>query len=475
MTELEVDLCVVGAGSAGLTATSIAAQLGRRVVLVERAEMGGECLNTGCVPSKALLAAAKAAHAMRESARFGVAPCQPEIDFAAVHAHVHEIIAQIAPHDSVERFEGLGATVLRGEARFEAPRVLVVGEQRVRARRVIIATGSAPVLPKIPGLEEVDYLTNETIFEQDTLPEHLVIIGGGPIGMELAQAFTRLGSRVSVVEASRALAHDDRKLAGQLLQVLANEGIVIREQAKITAIRKSDTGIVLSLDEGGQKSKLEGSHLLVASGRRARIESLDLERAGVEFDQDGIIVDAKLRTSAHGVYAIGDVVAKAPRFTHIAGYHAGIAVQNALLIPWAKTNYETLPWVTYTDPELAHTGMSETDAKKKHGGDVRTLSFALEENDRARTEREVTGLVKVIARKNGRILGVSILAAHAGELLQPWVLAIGAGLKLKALAQMIAPYPTLGEANKAVASLFYKPRVFGALAKRVVALFAHLP
>ena len=475
MNERSVDLCVIGAGSAGLSATSIAAQLGVRVVLVERAAMGGECLNNGCVPSKALLAAAKAAHAMRSGAPFGIAAVEPQVDFEAVHRHVHEVIASIAPHDSVERFEGLGAEVIRAEARFIEPRVVMAGDQRLRARRVIIATGSAPATPKIEGLDAVDFFTNETIFDNKTLPEHLVVVGGGPIGMEMAQAHRRLGSRVTVLEASKALPHDDAELVGRLLKALAGEGVVVRQNVKVSKVAKSASGVVLSIDEGGQKSQVEGSHLLIAAGRKPKIAALDLDKAGVRFEDSGIVVDAKLRTSASGVYAIGDVVSKAPHFTHIAGYHAGIAVQNALIVPYAKVDYASLPRVTYCDPELAHVGASEADARKQHGDDVQMLTFEMKQNDRARTERATLGAVKVVARKSGRILGVSILDAHAGELAHLWVLAIASGLKLKDVARYIAPYPTLGEANKAVAGEFYKPKVFGAMARRVVGLFSHLP
>jgi len=482
MKPLQFDLCVIGAGSAGLSATAFAAQLGVKVLLVERGKMGGECLNVGCVPSKALLAAAKVAHAMRSAASFGITAVEPQVDFAAVHAHVQGVIAAIAPHDSVERFEGLGATVIRGDARFLGPRELVVsgeaGEQRISARRVIIATGSSPTLPKIDGLAKVPHFTNETLFDNPTLPEHLLILGGGPIGIEMAQAHRRLGSKVTVIERSRCLSKDDEEHATLLMRRLAAEGVVVRQKTGVTAVRQGphgSNGIVLSLDEGGQMSEIEGSHLLVATGRSPRVDALGLDQAGVTVDKGGIVVDAQLRTNVHGVYAIGDVVAKAPHFTHIAAYHAGIAVQNALLLPYAKTDYASLPWATYCDPELAHVGLSEADARKLHGDDVQLLRFELDANDRAQTELATLGSVKVWARKNGHVLGVSILAAHAGELAHLWSLAIRSGLKLKAIASMIAPYPTFGEASKSAAGELYKPKLFGPFAKRVVRLFSHLP
>ncbi len=479
MHELKADLVVIGAGSAGLSATAFAAQLGADVVLVESGKMGGECLNVGCVPSKALLAAAKVAHAMRNATRFGIDAVEPQLDFKAVHDHVHGVIAAIAPHDSVERFEGLGARVLRGSARFVEPRVLVVqtddGEIRIQARRVIIATGSNPAVPPIDGLAAVPYFTNETLFDNQTLPEHLLVIGGGPIGIEMAQAHRRLGAKVTVVERGRCLSKDDPEHAGQLLQHLATEGVVLRQQTSVKAVRQEAGQIVLTVDEGGQTSEITGSHLLVATGRKPRLDALDLDRAGVVTDKGGIVVDRKLRTNVHGIYAIGDVVAGAPHFTHIAAYHAGIAVQNALLLPYAKTDYSALPWVTYCDPELAHVGIDEAEARKRHGDDVHLLKASLSSNDRAQTERATLGSVKVVARKNGTVLGVSILAPHAGEMAHAWALAIGSGLKLKAIAQMIAPYPTFGEAGKAAAGELYKPKLFSPLVKRVVGWFSHLP
>lgn len=475
MIDLAVDVCVIGAGSAGLTAASIAAQLGARVALIERGEMGGECLNTGCVPSKALLAAAKTAHGIRGSARFGIESGEPRVDFGAVHRHVHEVIAKIAPHDSVERFERMGVKVIRAEARFVEPRVLMAAEYRVRARRMFIATGSSPAVPKIAGLDGVKYFTNETIFDNRALPEHLLVVGGGPLGIELAQAHRRLGARVTVIEDSQVMPHDDRELVTRLLKVLTAEGVVIRENAKVREVRPAESGIVLALDESGQKAELEGSHLLVATGRSPRVASLDLDRAGVRYTDQGIVVDRHLRTTARGIFAIGDVVAEAPRFTHIAGYHAGLAVQNALIFPWAKTRYEALPWVTYTDPELAHVGTSEDEARKLYGGDVQVVRAEMEANDRAQTERAAAGALKVIARKNGRILGASMLDTHAGELVHVWIVAIQSGLKLRHIARMIAPYPTLGEATKMAALDFYKPKLFNDRSRRLVRLLARLP
>jgi pyruvate/2-oxoglutarate dehydrogenase complex dihydrolipoamide dehydrogenase (E3) component len=469
-----VDLCVIGAGAAGLTTAAIAAQLGARTVLIERDRMGGECLNTGCVPSKALLAAAKAAHAVRTARRFGVNGAAPTVDFAAVRRHVHGVIDAIAPHDSVERFAGFGVDVVRADARFLGPREVAAGNRAIRARRVVIATGSEPAIPPIPGIDAVPYLTNETIFENDRLPEHLVIIGGGAIGIELAQAHRRLGAAVTVVEAARALPRDDPELAEMLLRRLTEEGIEIREQAEIKSAEPHGTGVVLCAEENGRQTRIEGSHLLIAAGRKPRADGLDLDRAGIAYDRRGITTDRRLRTTARGVYAIGDVI-DAPHFTHIAGYHAGIVIRNALFRLPAKVDYAALPWVTYTDPELAQVGATEAEACRRYGKEVRVLRLLLAENDRAQTEREPGGLVKIIARRNGQVLGASILAAHAGELAHLWVLAIEQRLKLKHIAGILAPYPTWGEVNKMAAVEFYKPRLFNPWTRRAVRALAWLP
>ncbi len=469
-----VDLCVIGAGAAGLTTAAIGAQLGARTVLIERAEMGGECLNSGCVPSKALLAAAKAAHAARSAGRFGVNRAAPEIDFAAVRRHVRGVMEAIAPHDSVERFEGLGVDVLRAEASFVGPREIAAGNRMVRARHIVIATGSEPAIPPIPGIESVRSFTNETIFDNERLPDHLVIIGAGAVGIELAQAYRRLGTAVTIVEAARALPRDDPELTAMLLHSLADEGIDIREQAEIKSAEPTRTGVALDVETNRQRLRIEGSHLLIAAGRRPRIEGLGLDRAGIRYDRRGITVDRRLRTTASGVFAIGDVI-DAPHLTHVAGYHAGIVIRNALFRLPAKVDYTALPWVTYTDPELAQIGATEADARRRYGDDVRVIRLPLAENDRAQTERHTAGLVKIIADRHGRVLGASILAAHAGELAHVWLLAIEQRLKLKQIAAMIAPYPTWGEANKMAAAEFYKPRLFSPWTRRAVRILSWLP
>jgi pyruvate/2-oxoglutarate dehydrogenase complex dihydrolipoamide dehydrogenase (E3) component len=466
MTRLDVDICVIGAGSGGLSVAAGASQLGASTVLIERAEMGGDCLNFGCVPSKSLLAAAKAARAGGEAKRFGVHYEKPRVDFPAVARHVKGVIAAIAPNDSEERFTGLGVKVIRAAARFTGPEEVEADGARIRARRFVVATGSAPTHPPIPGLAEAPFFTNETIFANETLPEHLIVLGGGPIGLEMAQAHASLGSRVTVLEAFSILAKDDPELVDQLRPRL--DPIELRENAKVARIDRDGNGVTATLERG---ERVSGTHLLVATGRKPNTEGLDLEKAGIEHSPKGIAVDARLRTTNKKVFAIGDV-AGGPQFTHVAGYHAGIVIRNALFRLPAKVDYSALPWVTYTEPELAHVGLTEAQAKERHGSDINVLRWPLHENDRAQAERETHGLVKVVTRRNGKILGASILGPHAGDLIQVWCLAITQKLGVKALSDMIAPYPTLGEASKRAAGSYFIPKLFSEKTKKLVRFLA---
>lgn len=473
MAMRNVDLCVLGGGAAGLSVSAGAALLGLKVFLIERDRMGGECLNTGCVPSKALLAAAKAAQAARDAASFGI-DASPTIDFKRVHAHVRSAIDSVAPHDSVERFQKLGVEVIRGDARFLDGRTISVNGRSIRAKRVVIASGSEPAIPDISGLSEVPYLTNENIFENDTLPEHLIILGGGPIGVEIGQAYRRLGAAVTIVERDKAMPKDDPELARALLQRLAAEGIAVRENAKAKAVAREGNDIRLTVEEAGQSTQVSGSHLLVATGRKPRTAGLGLQAAGVEYDEQGIKVDQYLQTTRRGIYAAGDAI-DGPRFTHVCSYHAGIVVRNAVFRLRAKLDYRSLPWVTYTDPELAQIGLTEELARKRHGDDIRVIRVSYSENDRAQAERHSAGMLKLIANRHGLVLGASILGAHAGELAQLWVVAIAQNVKLGAIAQMIAPYPTWGELNKAAASEFTKPLLTHRLTRGAARILSWLP
>ncbi len=469
MNKLKADICVIGAGSAGLSVAAGAAQMGADVVLIEKGEMGGDCLNTGCVPSKALLAAGKAAQHGRDATKFGVAFSDPVVDFQAVHDHVHDVIAQIAPHDSVERFEGLGVNVIQEAARFTDGRAVVAGDTQITAKRFVIATGSRAAVPPIPGIEDVSYLTNETIFTLTERPDHLIIIGGGPIGCEMAQAHRRLGCVVTLLERAKIMPKDDPELVDLVRQRLIHEGVSVREDVNVDAVARTETGIVVTVDG----EPLDGSHVLVAAGRKTNVDGLGLEEAGVDHDDRGIKVDARLRTSNKRIFAIGDV-AGGYQFTHQAGYHASIAVQNILFRLPAKSDDSTLPWVTYTDPELAHVGLNAAQLKEQDPkGTVVTVPF--EGNDRAKAERETDGMVKVMVGGDGRIKGASIVGKDAGNLIQPWVLAMTQKMKIRAMTGFRAPYPTLGELNKGAASEYFKPRLFSDSTRRIVRLLLRLP
>ena len=461
------DLCVIGAGSGGLAVAAGAAQMGAEVVLVERGAMGGDCLNFGCVPSKSLLAAARVANVWRRGAELGICYGRPQVEFAAVADSVQRVIAEIAPNDSVERFEALGVRVLHAEARFTGPRAVRAGDAEIRPRRFVIATGSQPAIPPIRGLRDVPYLTNETVFANRRLPEHLIVIGGGPIGVEMAQAHCRLGSRVTLLDIGPLLPRDDPELSALLARRLSSEGIVCRPGVEVTGIEGTSEAIVVRLANGEQ---VTGSHLLVAAGRRPTVDALDLAAAGIASTAQGITVDARLRTTNRRVFAVGDV-AGGPQFTHIALYHAGIVIRNALFHLPAKVDYRALPWVTYTDPELAQIGLTETAARAVEPA-ARVLRWRFAENDRAQTERETEGMVKVVTGKSGRVLGASILGAGAGDLILPWALAISQKLKIGAMANLVVPYPTRGEASKRVAGSYYTPALFSARTRRLVRLLA---
>ncbi|MGV8855481.1 MAG: dihydrolipoyl dehydrogenase family protein [Devosia sp.] len=472
MTELRLiacDICVIGAGSAGLSAASGAAQLGARVVLIERGSMGGDCLNTGCVPSKSLIAAAHAAHAFTSAMAMGVGEgLAAKIDFQAVHEHVHAVIAAIAPNDSVARFEGMGITVLRETARFVSRTELVAGDYRIKARRFVVATGSRPSLPPIPGLDNCQPLTNEGIFELTSLPEHLLILGGGPIGLELAQAFRRLGSAVSVVDAGVILSKDEPEAAPLIRQAFADAGIALFENASISQLQAFEGGVGATIKCRSGDKIITASHLLVAAGRAPNIEDMGLDIAGVKTNAKGIVVDARLRSSNHAIYALGDI-AGGPQFTHVAGYHAGIFVRNGVFGLPARVDYAALPWVTFLDPEVAHVGLTEAAARQSHR-QVTTIIEHFADNDRAQTGRRTEGFIKLVLGRRGKVLGATIVGPQAGDLISLWGLVIAGKVELSTVASMIMPYPTLAEISKRAASAYYKPKLFGALPKAWVGL-----
>ncbi len=473
MKKISTDICVIGAGSGGLSVAAGAVQMGARVVLIEAGEMGGDCLNYGCVPSKALLAAGKHAHMFGHSEAFGIAAAVPQVDFKKVHDHVKDVIATIAPIDSQERFEGLGVTVIREFAKFKDARTVVAGETEITARRIVVATGSSPMEPPIPGLDSVPFFTNETIFDNEVLPEHLIVIGGGPIGMEMSQAHRRLGAKVTTLEGGTALGKDDPELTAIVKRRLVEEGIDLRENAMVQRIEKSDSGVRVVFEKDGREQKVEGSHLLLAVGRAANVNGLELEKAGIGYSRRGITVDERLRTTNKKVFAIGDV-SGGLQFTHVAGYHAGIVIRNALFKLPAKADHSAVPWVTYTDPEMAHVGLTEAQARDAHGDKARVLHWGFDENDRAQAERRTEGLIKVMTNPKGVVIGASIVGAGAGDLLAPWILAVGQKQKIGTMAQFIAPYPTMTEVSKRAAGSYYTGTLYSPRTRFVVRLLMRL-
>ncbi|MSO70948.1 MAG: dihydrolipoamide dehydrogenase [Alphaproteobacteria bacterium] len=470
---LRPDLCVIGGGSGGLTVAAGAAQMGASVVLFERDRMGGECLNTGCVPSKALLAAAHAAESARRARAFGVSS-PPTVDWAGVRTHIDQVISALAPHDSVERFEKLGVRVERQAARFTGPdEVEAADGTPVRARRFVIATGSEPLVPPIPGLATTGFHTNQTIFTLPEMPAHLLVLGGGPVGVELAQAFRRLGAQVTMVERATMLARSDPELVAVLRQRLLAEGVVLHEGARVEQASAKGGGVTLVARlPGGAAVELTGSHVLVAAGRRPRLDGLGLERAGVAFTPQGVTVDRGQRTSNRRVFAIGDA-AGPPQFTHSAAHQAGIVLRRALLRLPARSETRAIPAVTYTDPELAEVGMSEAAARERHGR-VTVLRWPFRENDRAQAERTTEGMVKLLVDRRGRVLGAGIVGARAGDLLLPWVMAVAQQQRVGRLAGLVVPYPTLGEAGKRAAGSYFTPYLFSAAMRWLVRLISWL-
>lgn len=467
---LTPDICVIGAGSGGLSVAAAAAAFGVEVVLIEKGLMGGDCLNYGCVPSKALLAAAKAAAGNRAQDRFGIHSEGLEIDFARANDHVRSVIAAIEPHDSQERFEGLGVTVLREAARFTDETTVEAGDVRIRARRFVVATGSTALVPPIPGLDEVPFLINETLFELREAPAHLAIIGGGPIGLEMAQAHRRLGAQVTVFEAAKSLGKDDPELAGIVLQSLRDEGIEILEETAVERVAAADGGVkIFAKTAEGTTRETEASHLLVAAGRAPNVDNMGLEAAGISFDRKGIKVDSGLRTTNRKVYAIGDV-AGGLQFTHVAGYQAGLVIRSILFRMPVKMDNATVPWVTYTSPELGHIGLTEAEARQAHGGRVKVLSAEYDGNDRAQAEGLTKGRLKLIAGPGGRLLGADIVGAQAGEILNLLSLALSKKMTMKDLAGFIAPYPTLGELVRRAAISYYADAPKNVWLRRLLAI-----
>ncbi len=463
---IRTDICVIGAGAAGLSVASSAALLGVPVVLIENRRMGGDCLNTGCVPSKALLAAAKAAQHAREAGRLGVRVRSVAIDRMAVGAHVRQAIAEIAPIDSIARYRALGVEVIEGTAQFIDARTVAVGDRHIQARRFVIATGAAASVPPIPGLAEVPYLTHETIFDLTETPKRLALIGGGPIGLEMAQAHRRLGSEVTLFEAQRIAGREDVDAARLIGRALEREGVRLIEFARIRGVRGAAGAIQIDLEGAHLARGQTFTHLLIATGRRPRVEGLGLEAAGVAYDAGGITVDAGQRTSNRRIYAVGDVTGAA-QFTHAAAHQAGVVLRNALFRLPARRDEASMPRVTYTDPEIAAVGLGEEEARAKHHG-VQTLRWPLGETDRARVEARHDGFAKILIDRRGRILGATLVGPHAGETIGLIGLAIRQKLKAGALIDLILPYPTYAEAVRRAALNSLAPSLRSAWTGRII-------
>lgn len=454
------DVIVIGAGSAGLTAAGGCALFGLNAALVERGEMGGDCLNSGCVPSKALIAAAHRAHDLRTGADLGIANVVPQVDFKQVHAHIHGAIETISHDDSQERFEEMGVDVIRGEARFLDDKTLRVslnagGEKVISAPRIVIASGSRAFVPPIEGIGDVPYMTNETVWDLTELPGHLLVLGGGPIGMEMAHAFRRLGAQVTVATIGRPFPKDDDDAAEIVIQRIRDEGVVINEDAQAKSARMQDGKIVLTLQNG---SELVGTHLLIATGREVNFDALHLKAAGVEHDRRGIKVDARRRTNKRHIYAIGDC-RDGPRFTHSSGYEGGnVVLEIALGLP-TKVDYRALPWVTYVDPELAQVGLTEKEARQMHGDAITVWREDFAHNDRAIAERSTEGFVKIVKR-GSKVVGATIVGRHAGDMLLPFSMMIMGKKSTFGLASLIVPYPNRAEHLKAAAFASEESKVF---------------
>lgn len=450
---VKYDIVIIGGGSAGLVVASAAAQLKAKVALVERDKLGGDCLWFGCVPSKSLIHASRVAYQVKNAARFGIYTQPPEIEFAKVTSHVQQVIANIQPHDSPERFRGLGVEVIFGEGEFIDQKTFEVNGQKLTARAFVISTGSRPAIPSFEGLNSADFLTNEKVFDLKQRPNNLAIIGAGPIGCELGQAFSRLGSNVTIISSkSHILPKEEPEAALVVQKQFESEGINILKEVRAEKVEVVDGK--KQVTAGGKNIIVD--EILFAGGRLPNVESLNLEVAGVEVGKQGIIVNQKLQTTNSKIYACGDVIG-GYQFTHVAGYEAVVALTNALFFPISKVNYRVIPWATFTDPELARVGLTEQQAKERYGDDVCVLKQPFSGVDRAQAEAATNGFCKIITKGNGEILGAHLVGISAGELIHEIVLAMSNNLPVSALTG-IHVYPTLSEVNSKAGLLLKKQK-----------------
>lgn len=476
MAEYDFDLIIIGSGAAGLTIASGAAQLGVKVLLIEKEkQMGGDCLHYGCVPSKTLIKCAKVRHQMKTADSYGLpAPTLEPVDFSKVASHIQSVIDTIQPHDSPERFEGLGAAVRFGIASFRDPHTISLNPleggtpEHISGKIIVIATGSTPSKPPFKGLDQVEYITNETVFSQKTLPNTLTVIGGGPIAVEMAQSFQRLGSQVTLLQRSaHILSKEDADMAEIIETSLRKDGVTIVTNTSIEEVSQhSDQISVTYGTKEGSSQTVISEKLLVALGRTPAVEALHLKNTGVEYSKKGIPVDEKMRTNVPHIYAVGDITGK-HQFTHAAGYEGSIVIANAIFKMPRKADYTLLPWVTYSDPELASIGYNEKRAQQADiKYTVHTESFA--SNDRALAENQPEGKLKLLKDQKGRIIGVQIAGIHAGELINEWVAILGGKVSLSTLAGAIHPYPTVSEINKKIAGTILSEKVFSPFTRKVL-------
>jgi len=470
MAKFDYDMVVIGGGAAGLTAASGAGQLGARTLLIENEPLlGGDCLHYGCVPSKTLIASAKIYHQLQNTSKYGLPEISiPSVDFKEISGRIKRVKNIIQKHDSVERFNSLGVEVAFGSPVFTSEHTLEIGGRRIQARKILVATGSTAAVPEIEGLSAAGFITNKEIFSLETLPDSLIVLGAGAIAMEMAQAFSRLGSKVIVIQRSgQILSKEDRDMADIIMQAMEEEGVTFLLNSRIVRVEKNGTRKKVVIEQAGEEQVVEAAEILVALGRKVNTEALGLDAINLKYSSRGIYVDSRQRTNHRHIFAAGDVTG-GYQFTHAAGYEAGIVVSNAIFNLPRKADFTWMPWCTYTSPELASIGLNEKAAKKA-GIEYTLWTEEFSSNDRALAEEEPGGSIKLLLNSKGKPLGVQIIGAHAGELLSEWVAVVNSGMKMSTLAGAIHPYPTLSEINKRVVGSIFSKKIFSDTTRKALA------